>query len=95
MKNEAKALGIRTYTGAFYRYLGTRFFKNRNGVIGAIGFKMPRHAVFIHKGVGRGYPIETVQGGVLGQTRSKNYRIAERQKVIIKLLLMPPYKKTR
>lgn len=71
VKSEAKSLGIRTYTGAFYRYLRDRYYKNRNNVIGAIGFAMPRHAVFVHKGVGRGYPIDAAQGNALGQSASK------------------------
>lgn len=36
------------------------------GIISRISFKMPRHAIFVHKGVGKGTPISMV-----GQTNRK------------------------
>ncbi len=81
-KSEAKSLGIRSYSGSFYRYLRDRYYKNRNNVIGAIGFAMPRHAVFVHKGVGRGYPIDAdgrdlfakpSARQIIGSMRAKGY----------------------
>lgn len=36
---------------------------NGSGIINGVGFRIPRHAVFAHKGVGRGYPIEKTSLG--------------------------------
>jgi hypothetical protein len=38
----------------------------RNGITYRVAFKIPRHSVFVHKGVGRDTPISMV-----GQTRRK------------------------
>lgn len=40
--------------------------KSQTGIINRVSFKMQRHAIFVHKGVGRGTPISMV-----GQTKRK------------------------
>ncbi len=43
--------------------------RERNGLVDKISYKMPRSAVFLHKGVGRGTPISKV-----GQTKRQAKR---------------------
>jgi hypothetical protein len=40
--------------------------RKRGGLINRVGYNIPRHLVYVHKGVGRGTPIEKV-----GQTNRK------------------------
>jgi len=35
-------------------------YRKRQGLINRIGYTMPRHMIYVHKGVGRGTPIERV-----------------------------------
>lgn len=56
LKREMRSLGIRRYTGAMESYLKNRYYRRENRIT-SIGVAMPRHAVFVHKGVGRGYPM--------------------------------------
>jgi hypothetical protein len=55
LKTQIKSAGIKKYTGSLSRYMRDRYFR-RAGILNAVGFKMPRHGVFVEKGVGRGYP---------------------------------------
>lgn len=41
--------------------------RNRQGIISIIGFKFPKHMVFVHKGVGKGVPAS--RAGSSGTTR--------------------------
>lgn len=66
---EARALKIKVFSGQFYSFLRSRIYQRQSKIIGG-GYVMPRHAIFVHKGVGRGYPIET-QGGGMSITRTK------------------------
>lgn len=50
-------LGIKPYSGAFYNTFKAKTYMRDHKIIGG-GFGMPRHAIYVHKGVGRGYPIE-------------------------------------
>ncbi|MHB1277258.1 MAG: hypothetical protein ACYC1Q_02555 [Bacteroidia bacterium] len=50
-------------------FLKNRYYR-KDQKIRAVGFRMPRHAVFVQKGVGRGYPIAAV-GSAKGN-RAKN-----------------------
>jgi hypothetical protein len=68
LRAEINALGIKSYTGQMRRFLRDRYYKSADKING-IGYKMPRHAVFVHKGVGRGYPISVVQGRALGSSK--------------------------
>ncbi len=60
-------LGIKPYSGQFYSMFKTKIYQRNGKVIGG-GYGMPRHAIYVHKGVGRGYPIELAGGGI---TRKK------------------------
>jgi hypothetical protein len=66
---EARALKVKVFSGQFYSYLRARIYQRQSKITGG-GYVMPRHAIFVHKGVGKGYPIET-QGGGMGITRTK------------------------
>lgn len=70
LRKEMRSLGIRRYSGEMHRFLRDRYFR-RDGRINGIGFRMPRHGVFVHKGVGRGYPIEVANARIMGGTASK------------------------
>lgn len=65
---EARALGIKIFSGQFYSMLHTRVYRKNSKITGG-GYVMPRHAIYVHKGVGRGYPIELQNG--ISITRSK------------------------
>lgn len=58
LKAQLTRFNIKSYTGAMRRQL-KHGFSNRDGNITAVGFKMPRHAIYVHKGVGRGWPAGT------------------------------------
>lgn len=62
-------LGIKPYTGAFYNTIKPKVYQRDFKVIGG-GFGMPRHAIYVHKGVGRGYPIEVVGGPSITRTKA-------------------------
>jgi hypothetical protein len=36
--------------------------RNSNGMASRISFKLPQHAIFLHKGVGRGRPVSRPKG---------------------------------
>lgn len=63
LKAEEKKLKIKHSAGSNWQRTG---YRHRSGVISRISFKMPRHAIFVHKGVGRGTPISKV-----GQTNRR------------------------
>lgn len=69
LTTEAKALGIATYSGDFYRMLKAKTYMRQQKIIGG-GFGMPRHAIYVHKGVGRGYPIEVAGGQSITRTKA-------------------------
>lgn len=61
-RREMKKLGIGSKgsnTGGVKTFKG-RVYSNKFGEASQIGFGMKKHMVFVHKGVGRGYPIEKV-----------------------------------
>lgn len=62
--SEIKALGITHYDYSRSPVPAERALRmsirNKVGVVNKIGFKMPRHMVFVHKGVGRGTKITQV-----------------------------------
>ncbi len=60
LKNELNRLGIRD-TGRLLRSIKGKT-KKENGLIFRVTKEILRHGVFIEKGVGRGYPIESVKG---------------------------------
>ena len=66
LKAEMQKLGIKKYSGAMMSYLKSRFYFTQQKDIRGIGYKMPRHAVFVHKGVGLGYGINGVTTKALG-----------------------------
>lgn len=76
LKAEVESLKIRRHTGQFMRYLKDRYGR-RSGRINSVAFQMPRHAIFLHKGVGRGYPIDAVGGRALGLSNSKKRKALE------------------
>lgn len=76
LKSEIRALGIKNYTGQMRRFLRDKYFRY-NGKINGVGFAMPQHAVFVHKGVGRGYPIDASGGKALGLTNSRKRKALE------------------
>ncbi len=70
LKEEIKSLGIRHRANskspmAAVKALKTTYRKG-DGIINRISFRIPRHMIFVHKGVGRDTPIEKV-----GQTNRK------------------------
>lgn len=69
LATEAKGLGINTYSGDFYKMLRAKTYVRQGKVIGG-GFGMPRHAIYVHKGVGRGYPIEVAGGQSITRTKA-------------------------
>lgn len=70
LKSEIRGLGIKNYTGQMRRFLRDKYFR-WHGRINGVGFAMPQHAVFVHKGVGRGYPIDASAGRALGLSNTK------------------------
>jgi hypothetical protein len=62
--NEIKSLGILHHEYSKSPVPAERALRmslrNKVGVVNRIGFKMPRHMVFVHKGVGRGTKISQV-----------------------------------
>lgn len=69
LKREISSLGIRRYSGQMLNFLANKYYR-KDQKIRAVGFRMPRHAVFVQKGVGRGYPIAAV--GSAPGSRAKN-----------------------
>ena len=65
LKSSQKSAGINKYTGALGRYVQDKY-RSRFNKIDMVGFRMPRHGVFVEKGVGRGHPISSV-GAKLGR----------------------------
>jgi hypothetical protein len=68
---EIYGLGIRHTTAspspkAAINSITQRTRKDRFNLINRIGYIIPRHMIYVHKGVGRGTPIEKV-----GQTRRR------------------------
>ena|SRR5690348_10091159 len=57
MRDAEGQLGIRHTPGSNWER--TSFGRGR-GIINRVSFKMPRHAIFVHKGVGRGTTVESV-----------------------------------
>lgn len=88
LKSEMSSLKIKRHTGQMFR-VRDRYYKYHGRITG-FGFVIPRHAVFVHKGVGRGYPIETAGAAAFGQTRSRKVRALKakgfNQKYIAKAL---------
>jgi len=76
LKSEIRGLGIKNYTGQMRRYLRDKYFRY-SGKVNGVGFAMPQHAVFVHKGVGRGHPIDAVGGRALGLTNTKKRKALE------------------
>lgn len=76
LKNEVESLKIRRHTGQFMRYLKDKY-NSRARRINSVAFQMPRYAIFLHKGVGRGYPIDAVGGRALGMTNTKKRKALE------------------
>jgi hypothetical protein len=66
LRSEIDKLGIKKYSGAFLKYLKSRYYFNQFKDIRGIGYKMPRHAIYVHKGVGRGYGIKSTTTQQLG-----------------------------
>jgi hypothetical protein len=67
ISSRSLGLGIKYHTGQFYNTFKVKYYQADQKVYG-IGYRMPRHAIFVHKGVGRGWPIDVAGSSV---TRSK------------------------
>src|SRR5690625_4716827 len=63
LRAEQRRLHIKHTPGSNWQRTG---YRRSQGMISRISFKMPRHAIFVHKGVGRGTPISRV-----GQTKRR------------------------
>lgn len=68
LKNELNSLSIRD-RGELYRSVTGRT-KSWNGLIYRVTKRIQRHGVFVEKGVGRGYPIESIKGNGLAISAS-------------------------
>lgn len=60
MLTQIKTLGMNKGYGDTAAMLQARFSGNP---IYSVGFRIPRHAIFAHKGVGKGYPINSISSG--------------------------------
>lgn len=64
LKNEIDALGIKhaSYSSSprAARAALTKTNRKADGLINRISYRIPRHMIFVHKGVGRGTPIDKV-----------------------------------
>lgn len=63
LKAEEQRLNIKHSKGSNWHRAS---FGRRGGMIYRVSFNMPRHAIYVHKGVGKGTPI-----GKVGQTNRK------------------------